>query len=61
LRLVAEMTAEAKKVLWVEAVLRKGVYKVFVSLEPLRLMEADPDENCEGNVGLGSERSQFKT
>lgn len=57
LQLVAESTAA--RGLSVEAMLRKGAYKVFISLEPLRLAEAD----CEDKPGgaLRTDRSQFQT
>ena len=42
LRLVAEKSSETLGGLWMELILKKGLYKIFVSSQPLRLAAVDP-------------------
>lgn len=42
LKLVVERSSQSQAGLWVELVLKKGLYKIFLSLNPLRLTAIDP-------------------
>lgn len=41
LKLVAEKSLESRSGIWVELILKKGLYKIFVSSQPLRLAEVE--------------------